>query len=66
MYFLSMEVRASSWDSMEEASCLPLGFSARFAISWTAFRTVALSSPSSFTISSKGQCARISIFPWFS
>lgn len=55
MYFLSMEVRASNWDSMEEASCLPLGFSARLANSWTAFRTVALSFPSSFTISSKGQ-----------
>ena len=65
MYFRSMDLILSSLFSISVAKDLPLGFSARLAISCTALSTVALSSSSNLTISGKGQYARIYILPWF-
>ena len=65
IYFLSIHLIFYSWSWISSASYLPFGFSAKLAISWTAFKTVGLSSESNFTILSKGQWVNIYIFPWF-
>lgn len=66
IYFLSTHVIFYILLTIFNDCVLPIGFSARLAINWTAFRTVSDKESSSlWTIDSKGQKLRISIFPWF-
>lgn len=66
IYFLSTHVIFSILLTIFNDCALPIGFSARLAINWTAFKTVSDKESSSlWTIDSKGQKLRISIFPWF-